>query len=106
MLSRLSRLTSAALTRNPSDSEKGQQYGEHAIVCDRAKSLDLGKQFPAEGLLRALVFETDRPIKYGANIGQSVQTLRLQKRPVLEFLRQAVQAHRHGEVAPKLLTSG
>jgi transposase len=32
-----------------------------------------------------------------------VQTLRLQKRPVLEFLHQALLAHRHGESAPKLL---
>jgi transposase len=36
----------------------------------------------------------------------TVQTLRLQKRPVLEFLQQAVQAHRHGELAPQLLPSG
>ncbi len=36
----------------------------------------------------------------------AVQTLRLQKRPVLEFLHQAVLAHRHGKVAPKLLPTG
>lgn len=35
-----------------------------------------------------------------------VQTLRLQKRPVLEFLHQAVLAHRHGETAPNLLGCG
>jgi transposase len=35
-----------------------------------------------------------------------VQTLRLQKRPVLEFLYQAVLAHRHGEAAPDLLGCG
>lgn len=35
-----------------------------------------------------------------------VQTLRLQKRPVLAFLHQAVLAHRHGEAAPNLLGCG
>jgi hypothetical protein len=35
-----------------------------------------------------------------------VQTLRLQKRPVLEFLHQAVLAHRQGEAAPDLLGCG
>lgn len=32
-----------------------------------------------------------------------VQTLRLQKRPVLTYLQQALEAHRHGLPAPKLL---
>jgi transposase len=32
-----------------------------------------------------------------------VQTLRLQKRPALEFLHQSVLAYRHGQKAPKLL---
>jgi transposase len=31
------------------------------------------------------------------------QTLRLQKRPILEFLYQSVSAHRSGRQAPKLL---
>jgi transposase len=35
-----------------------------------------------------------------------VQTLRLQKRPVLEFLHQAVLAQRQGKYAPQLLPSG
>jgi hypothetical protein len=30
-----------------------------------------------EGLLRAFQFETGKPIKYGATIGQSLQTLRI-----------------------------
>ena len=70
-------LAIAALAYNPPESEKGLLYGGYAVICDRAKSLDLGKRFPAEALLRAFAFETDRPIKYGANIGQSLQTLRL-----------------------------
>src|SRR5271166_5415714 len=32
-----------------------------------------------------------------------VQTLRLQKRPVLEFLYQSLLAHRHAQKAPQLL---
>jgi hypothetical protein len=67
----------AGLARNPPDSDKARLFGEYAVVCDRASSLDLGKSFQAEALLRAFAFETDRPIKYGANIGQSLQTLRL-----------------------------
>jgi hypothetical protein len=70
-------LAIAALARNTPESDKAQLFGEYAVVCDRANSLDLGKSFPAEALLRAFAFETDRPIKYGANIGQSLQTLRL-----------------------------
>jgi hypothetical protein len=68
--------TVASLTRNPPESANCQLYGEYAVVCDRAKSLDLGIGFPADGLLRAFTFETNRPIKYGASIGQSLQSLR------------------------------
>lgn len=35
-----------------------------------------------------------------------VQTLRLQKRPVLEFLYQSLLAHRHAQKAPQLLGAG
>jgi hypothetical protein len=64
------------LAKNPPESKEGQ-FGEFAVVADRSKSHDLGKRFPADGLLRALEFETAKPIKYGASIGQSLQTLRL-----------------------------
>jgi hypothetical protein len=67
----------AQLTRNPPDSEKAKLFGEYAVLADRSQSHDLGRRFPAEGLLRAFTFETGRPIKYGAQIGQSLQTLRL-----------------------------
>jgi hypothetical protein len=70
-------LVVSSLERNPPESEKGRRYGEFAVVCDRVKSLNLGKQFPAEGLLRGLAFQPGRPIKYGASIGQSLQTLRV-----------------------------
>jgi len=70
-------LTVLSQKRNTPESEKGRLYGQYALVCNRVMSLDLGKQFPAEALLRAFVFETNRPIRYGASIGQSLQTLRL-----------------------------
>jgi len=70
-------LAVSTLARNPTESENGQLFGEYAVICDRANSRDLGKRIPAEALLRAFAFETDRPIKYGAIIGQSLQTLRL-----------------------------
>ncbi len=56
---------------------KEAEYGEYGIVADRSQSVDLGKRFPAEGLLRALEFDSSKPIRYGASIGQSLQTLRL-----------------------------
>jgi hypothetical protein len=61
---------------NPPGS-KESQFGEFGLVADRSKSHDLGKRFPADGLLRALEFDPSKPIKYGASIGQSLQTLRL-----------------------------
>ncbi len=63
--------------RNPVDSPPGRAFGEFAVIADREASRDLGKTFPAEGLLRALNFETGKPIKYGAGLGQSLQTMRI-----------------------------
>jgi hypothetical protein len=67
----------ARLIRNPPGSEKATLFGEYAILADRAQSHDLGRRVPAEELLRTFTFETSRPIKDGASIGQSLQTLRL-----------------------------
>jgi hypothetical protein len=67
----------AQLIRNPPASDLAARFGEYAILADRSESHDLGRRFPAEALLRAFTFETGRPIKYGASIGQSLQTLRL-----------------------------
>jgi hypothetical protein len=53
----------AQLIRNPPDSDKATRFGEYAIVADRPQSHDLGRRFPAEGLLRAFTFETGKPIK-------------------------------------------
>lgn len=70
-------LVIAQLTRNPPGSEKATVFGEYAILADPSQSRDLGRRFPAEALLRAFAFETARPIKYGASIGKSLQSLRL-----------------------------
>jgi hypothetical protein len=67
----------AGLVRNLPGSDKAALFGEYAVVADRAQSHDLGRRYPAEGLLRAFTFETGRPIKYGASIGQALQTLRM-----------------------------
>jgi hypothetical protein len=61
---------------NPPGNEKAGEFGAFAVVLDRSQSHDLDCGFPAEGLLRAFVFETGQPIRYGASIGQSLQTLR------------------------------
>jgi hypothetical protein len=62
-------------TNSPSTQE-AELYGDYGVVADRSKSRELGRRFPAEGILRALQFETGRPIRHGASIGQSLQTIR------------------------------
>jgi hypothetical protein len=64
------------LKSNAPDSFEAKNYGPFAVVADRAASRDLGTTFPAEGILRALQFETNKPIRHGASIGQSLQTIR------------------------------
>src|SRR5437868_4713580 len=56
---------------NEPTSANAQQFGPFSIKADPDKSIDLGRSFPAEGLLRAFQFENGHPIKYGANLGQS-----------------------------------
>ncbi len=90
----------------PSPSEKAARFGEYAIALDRSQSHDLGRRFPAEGLLRALTFETGRPIRYGASIGQALQTLRLLD-PVDEHMLDAALADIcKGEPAPHAKSCG
>jgi hypothetical protein len=67
----------AGYRRNTPVSAERTLFGEYAVIADRAKSHDLGKSFRADGLLRALEFDPSKPIKYGASIGQSLQTLRV-----------------------------
>lgn len=69
-------LSISALRVNPSGSLPEQEFGRFAVVADRSKSHDLGTRFPADGLLRVFCFESGKPIRFGANLGQSVQTIR------------------------------
>ena len=49
---------------------------------------------------------SERGLRFVERLLTVVQTLRLQGRPVLEFLHQALVAHRNGLPAPKLLPVG
>lgn len=62
--------------RNEPAGELGRTYGEYGIIAHRMGSYDLQRRFPAEVLLRSLAYETGRPIRHGANIGQSIQAIR------------------------------
>ena len=96
----------AELARNPPDGERATLFGEYAIVADRPGSHDLGRRFPAEGLLRAFTFETGRPIRYGASIGQSLQTLRLLDPGDERLLNAALDALQRGESPPHATACG
>lgn len=85
--------------RNQPESPEGQLYGEFAISADRSQSLDLGTGFPAEGLLRAFDFVTGRPVKQGASIGQSLQTLRFLTDEDAEVLSAALKRTMAGQDA-------
>src|SRR5438309_102425 len=63
-------LTIVATKRNEPGSPEAA-FGEFGLIADKPNSQDLGKRFPAEGLLRALQFESGKPINYGASIGHA-----------------------------------
>jgi hypothetical protein len=84
----LASLSISTLVRNPPGSALSQAFGEFAIVAKRSVSHDFGTSFPAEGFLRAFTFEPEKPIKYGASIGQSLQTIRFLN-PADELVLQA-----------------
>jgi hypothetical protein len=65
--------------RNAIGSLEEARFGPYSVMGRPNESIDLGRSFPAEGILRALEFETNRPIKYGASLGQSLQSLRILK---------------------------
>jgi len=96
----------AELVRNPPGSEQAIRFGEYAIVADRSQSHDLGRSFPAEGLLRAFMFQTGRPIKYGASIGQSLQTLRLLDPEDERVLDASLDGMNKGDGPPHLTCGG
>jgi hypothetical protein len=81
----------ASLKRNPLGSTEEQAFGEFAVVADRSRSMDLDRRFPAEALLRAFQFDPGKPIKYGASIGQALQTLRLLEESDERILDAALQ---------------
>ena len=54
----------------------GREFGPFCVLADGEASCDFARAFPAEGLLRACSFESTNPIKFGATIGQSLQTVR------------------------------
>lgn len=61
---------------NRPDTEVGKEFGEFAVEANRSASHDLAKRFPCDGILRALQFETGKPVRVGAHIGQALQTIR------------------------------
>src|SRR5262245_560923 len=56
---------------------RSAEFGANSVVAERSESHDLQRRFPAEGMLRALQFDTRRPIQHGASLGQSLQTIRI-----------------------------
>jgi hypothetical protein len=69
-------LSISKIHRNPPGSMAERKFGCFGVVADATRSHDLDKRFPAEGLLRSLQFETNTPIKFGASLGQSMQSIR------------------------------
>ena len=66
----------SGLDINAPGSPAESEFGRFAIIADASRSRDLGKRMPAEGLLRAFDFESKKPIKFGASLGQSLQAIR------------------------------
>jgi hypothetical protein len=82
---------------NPTGSLAEKEFGQFSVAADAALSYDLGKRFPAEGLLRALQFESGKPIKFGASLGQSLQTIRFLSPADEEILDATTQRILRGE---------
>ena len=82
---------------NDEGSSERALFGAYRIVADADQSVELQRAFPAEGFLRAFQFESANPIKYGSNIGQSLQTLRILNDSDAVLLNAALQRIRNGE---------
>jgi transposase len=68
-----------------------------------------GERLTRSGVLwRKIAFgcHSERGCRFVERILTVVQTLRLQKRPVLDFLYRSLLAHRNGETPPKLMDRG
>lgn len=92
-------LSIAGIQSNRADSLAQELFGHYGIVADRGRSHDLLKRFPAEGLLRSLQFETNRPIAFGASLGQSLQSIRFLKPHEERILDAALQRILQGDAA-------
>jgi hypothetical protein len=92
-------LVVSALRSNPSGTPLEQEFGRFSIIADPSKSHDLSNRFRADGLLRAFQFESDKPIKFGASLGQSVQTIRLLSPSDEQILEAALERVLRGEGA-------
>lgn len=76
---------------NDEEGDLGRRFGKYSVVADPTQSRDLGKRFPADGILRAFTFDKDKPIKFGASIGQSLQAIRFLSRLDEELLASALR---------------
>lgn len=83
--------------RNHPDSEVGKAFGDFAVVANRRGRHDLAERFPCDGILRALQFETGKAVKFGAHIGQALQTVRFLSGEDVRALDAALQRILAGE---------
>lgn len=90
-------LTVSELRENPLGTLPEREFGRFAVVADASRSYDLRKRFPAEGLLRAFEFEGTKPIRFGVNLGQSIQMIRFLTVADEQVLNAALERILNGE---------
>jgi hypothetical protein len=73
----VARLQIVRCFENPPQSPSAEMFGPFAVEAEPSGSRFFGERFPADAVLRALLFDTGRPIKHGANIGHSLQRIRI-----------------------------
>lgn len=76
---------------NTPDSEEARRFGPYKVIGDKHESVDLQNRLPIADALRALSFSPSSPIKPGANIGQSIQTIRELSPDDIRFLVRLVE---------------
>ena len=94
------------LIRNPPGSEKATLFGEYAIRATGPRATTLAKGSPPRDSSCAFTFETGRAIKYGASIGQSLQSLRLLDSSDERVLDAALGTIQRGESPPFVTSCG
>ncbi len=90
-------LTISERIENPLGSPVEKEFGKFAIRADEHSSYDLGRRMPAEGLLRALCFESNKPIRFGGSLGQSLQAIRFLSATDMSVLDSSLQRLLHRE---------